>query len=89
MARGISIKSAENIEMARRAGQLAAQVLSIVEPYVVPGVSTETLDRICREHILNVQGAIPANVGYQGTPKPSSLLSTTWFATAYLHPTRF
>lgn len=69
MARGISIKSAENIEMARRAGQLAAQVLSIVEPYVVPGVSTETLDRICREHILNVQGAIPANVGYQGYPK--------------------
>ncbi|HEX5737747.1 MAG TPA: type I methionyl aminopeptidase, partial [Hydrogenophaga sp.] len=69
MARGVSIKSAQDIDMARRAGQLAAEVLSMIEPHVVPGVSTETLDRICHEHIVNVQGAIPANVGYQGYPK--------------------
>lgn len=41
----------------------------MVEPYVVPGVSTEALDRICHDHIVIVQGAIPANVGYQGYPK--------------------
>lgn len=69
MARDIVIKSAEDIEMARRAGRLAAEVLSMVEPYVVPGVSTEALDRICHDYIVNVQGAIPANVGYQGYPK--------------------
>jgi methionyl aminopeptidase len=69
MARGIPINSAKDIEMARRAGQLAAEVLSMVEPYVVPGVSTETLDRICHEHIVNIQGAIPANLGYHGYPK--------------------
>ena len=55
--------------MARRAGQLAAEVLAMIEPHVVPGVSTEALDRICHDHIVNVQGAIPANVGYQGFPK--------------------
>jgi len=55
--------------MARRAGQLAAEVLGMIEPHVVPGVSTETLDRLCHEHIVNVQGAIPANLGYHGYPK--------------------
>lgn len=69
MARGIPIHSAEDIEMARRAGQLAAEVLSMVEAHVVPGVSTATLDRICHEHIVNIQGAIPANLGYHGYPK--------------------
>jgi methionyl aminopeptidase len=69
MARDVVIKSAEEIEMARRAGQLAAEVLHMVESFVVPGVSTETLDRICHDHIINSQGAIPANVGYQGYPK--------------------
>ena len=69
MAHGIPIKSAEELKMARRAGRLAAEVLSMIEPYVVPGVSTETLDQICHNHIVNVQGAIPANLGYQGYPK--------------------
>ncbi|MGA8784666.1 MAG: M24 family metallopeptidase, partial [Polaromonas sp.] len=69
MARGIPIKSAEELKMARRAARLAAEVLSMVEAYVVPGVSTETLDRVCHDHIVNVQGAIPANVGYHGYPK--------------------
>lgn len=69
MTRRIVIKSAQDIDMARRAGQLAAQVLAMIEPHVVPGVSTEELDRICHEHIVNVQGATPANVGYLGYPK--------------------
>ncbi|MET0335336.1 MAG: type I methionyl aminopeptidase [Rhizobacter sp.] len=69
MARGTSIKSAEGIGKARQAGQLAAEVLSMIEPHVVAGVSTETLDRICHEHIVNVQGVTPANVGYLGYPK--------------------
>jgi methionyl aminopeptidase len=69
VARGISIKSTEDIAMARRAGRLAAEVLGMIEPHVVPGVSTEALDRICHDHIVHVQGAIPANLGYQGYPK--------------------
>lgn len=69
MTRGVAIQSAEGIEKARRAGQLAAEVLSAVAPHVVPGVSTEALDRLCHEHIVNVQGALPANLGYHGYPK--------------------
>ena len=69
MARDILIKSAEQIAMARRSGKLAAEVLSMIEPFVVPGVSTEALDDLCRDYIVNVQGAIPANVGYHGYTK--------------------
>ncbi|WP_429951554.1 type I methionyl aminopeptidase [Comamonas sediminis] len=69
VARDIRIKSAAEIGMARRAGQLAAQVLHMIGPHVVPGVSTEALDRICHDYIVNVQGAVAANVGYQGYPK--------------------
>ena len=69
MAHGVPIKSAAELEMVRRAGRLAAEVLGMIEAHVVPGVSTETLDRICNDHIVNVQGAIPANVGYHGYPK--------------------
>src|SRR4051812_26641623 len=69
MARGVPIRSAEDLEMARHAAQLAAEVLSIVGAHVVPGVSTEALDRICHDYIVNVQGAIPANVGYLDYPK--------------------
>ena len=69
MARNIVIKSAEDINMARRAGRLAAEVLSMIEPYVVPGVSTDALDQICNDFIVNTQGIVPANVGYQGFPK--------------------
>jgi methionyl aminopeptidase len=65
----ISIKTPEDIEKMRVAGRLAAEVLQIVAPYVKPGVSTGELDRICNEHIVNVQKAIPANVGYKGFPK--------------------
>lgn len=69
MVRAVVIKSAEQIAMARRAGGLAAEVLSMIAPHVVPGASTEALDRICHDYIVNVQGIIPANVGYHGYPK--------------------
>ena len=64
----ISIKSEQDVEKMRIAGRLAAEVLQIVAPHVKPGVTTEELDRICHEHIVQVQQAIPANVGYKGFP---------------------
>ncbi|MBS7807847.1 type I methionyl aminopeptidase [Variovorax sp. PCZ-1] len=69
MAQGIIIKSADEIAMSRRAGQLAAEVLSMIAPHVVPDVSTDALDKICNHYIVNVQGATPANVGYLDYPK--------------------
>jgi methionyl aminopeptidase len=62
-------KSPADIEKMREAGRLAAEVLAILKPHVRAGVSTEELDRIAYEHIVNVQQAIPANVGYRGFPK--------------------
>jgi methionyl aminopeptidase len=64
----ISLKSPEDIEKMRIAGRLAAEVLQVVAPHVKAGVSTAELDRICNDHIVNVQKAIPANVGYKGFP---------------------
>lgn len=64
----VSIKTPEDLEKMRVAGRLAAEVLQIVAPYVKPGVSTAELDRICHDHIVNVQHAVPANVGYRGFP---------------------
>ncbi len=53
----------------RTAGQLAADVLEMIEPYVQPGITTGELDRICHEYIVNVQNAIPAPLNYRGFPK--------------------
>ena len=64
----ITVKSPADIEKMRVAGRLAAEVLQVVAPHVRPGVSTAQLDRICHDHIVNVQGAVPANVGYKGFP---------------------
>jgi methionyl aminopeptidase len=64
-----SIKTPEQIEKMRVAGRLAAEVLEMIAAHVKPGVTTEELDCICYEHIVNVQKAIPANVGYKGFPK--------------------
>ncbi|KAF1715717.1 type I methionyl aminopeptidase [Pseudoxanthomonas sangjuensis] len=66
---GIILKTTEEIEKMREAGRLAAEVLHLVADYVKPGVTTAELDRICHDHIVNVQKAVPANVGYRGYPK--------------------
>ncbi|HEY6543349.1 MAG TPA: type I methionyl aminopeptidase [Dokdonella sp.] len=65
----VTVKTPEQIEKMRVAGRLAAEVLELLVPHVKPGVSTEELDRLAHEHIVRVQGAIPANVGYKGFPK--------------------
>lgn len=65
----VTYKTPEQIEKMRVAGRLAAEVLAMVAPHVKSGVSTAELDRICHEHIVSVQKAIPANIGYKGFPK--------------------
>ncbi|MFB2538835.1 MULTISPECIES: type I methionyl aminopeptidase [unclassified Acinetobacter] len=60
------IKTPDEITKMRVAGRMAAEILDMIEPYVQAGVSTLELDRICHEHIVNVQGAIPACIGYGG-----------------------
>lgn len=65
----VTIKTREEIEKMREAGRLAAEVLDLMTEHVRPGISTEALDRIAHEHIVQVQKAVPANVGYRGFPK--------------------
>lgn len=52
----------------RKAGQLAAQTLDMITEHVVPGVTTEELDRLCHMFITK-NGAIPAPLNYKGFPK--------------------
>ena len=63
------IKTTEQIEKMRLAGKLASEVLEMITPLVKPGISTGELDKICHDFIVNVQDAIPANVGYRGYEK--------------------
>ncbi|WP_339867947.1 type I methionyl aminopeptidase [Pseudohongiella nitratireducens] len=65
----VIIKTQDEIEKMRIAGQLAATVLEMIGEYVKPGVSTGELDRICHDYIVNVQHAIPAPLNYNGFPK--------------------
>ena len=65
----INIKSAEEIEKMRIAGKLAAEVLEMIESHVVPGITTDELNQICHDYIVNEQQAIPAPLNYRGFPK--------------------
>ncbi|CAA9890694.1 methionine aminopeptidase [Candidatus Methylobacter favarea] len=65
----IIIKTESEINKMRIAGRLAAEVLEMIEPYVIPGVTTNELDKICHDYIVDVQKAIPAPLNYHGFPK--------------------
>ncbi|MGB2517092.1 MAG: M24 family metallopeptidase, partial [Pseudomonadales bacterium] len=56
----IIIKTPDQIEKMRIAGRLAAEVLEMIEPHVKPGVTTNQLNQICHDYIVDVQQAIPA-----------------------------
>ena len=65
----VSIKTPAEQEQMRVAGRLAADVLDMIGPFVVPGVTTEELNDRCHDYIVNVQKAIPAPLNYRGFPK--------------------
>ena len=65
----IIIKSPEDIEKMRIAGRLAGRVLEMIGPHVVPGITTDELNTICHDYIVNEQQAIPAPLNYKGFPK--------------------
>jgi len=65
----ITIKSPAEQDAMREAGRLTAAVLDMIGPYVQPGVTTDELNRICHDYIVDVQQAIPAPLNYRGFPK--------------------
>jgi methionyl aminopeptidase len=72
-ASAVTIKTEQDIEKLRISGRLAAQVLEMIGQYVKPGVSTEYLDDICYDYIVNTLKVIPANVGYHGFTKTTCI----------------
>lgn len=65
----ITIKDADEIACMRTAGRLAAEVLDMITPHVVAGVTTDQLNQICHDYIVDTQGATPAPLNYRGFPK--------------------
>jgi len=66
--RSVKIHGSEDFEAMRRAGRLAAEVLDYISPYILPGITTNELDRLCDETTVN-RGAVSAPLGYRGYPK--------------------
>jgi methionyl aminopeptidase len=65
----IIIKTPEQIDKMRVAGRLTMEVLEMIKPHVKKGITTEELNQICHDYIVNEQKAIPAPLNYHGFPK--------------------
>jgi methionyl aminopeptidase len=75
----ITIKNAADITAMRVAGRLAGEVLDILTPHVRPGITTNELDRIAHDHMVQVQGCVPAPLNYAPpgyTPYPKSICTS-------------
>ncbi len=64
----VKIYGPDDFDGMRRAGRLAADVLDMIIPHVVPGVATDELDRLCHDFIV-AHGATPSPLNYRGFPK--------------------
>ena len=62
------VKDADTIARMRVAGRIAADALVEVGRHVAPGVTTDELDRIGHEYLVE-HGAYPSTLGYKGFPK--------------------
>jgi len=65
----VHIKNAEEIAKMRIAGKLAGEVLEMITPHVTAGITTDELNQICHDYIVDEQKAIPAPLNYHGFPK--------------------
>lgn len=68
MTEKIIINSQQDFISMRKAGRLAAEVLDYITNFVQPGITTEELNKLCHNMIVD-NGAIPAPLGYKGFPK--------------------
>lgn len=65
---GSEVKDAETIEKMRIAGRIAAQAMEAAAAVIAPGVTTDEIDRVGHEFLLD-HGAYPSTLGYRGFPK--------------------
>ncbi len=69
----IKIKTAQELQKMRVAGRLAAEVLDMIAPHVVTGVTTGELNKIMHNYMVNEQGTVPATLNYHGFPASSCI----------------
>ena len=75
----VPLKSQEEIEKMRIAGKLASEVLDYITPFVKPGITTDELDALCHDYMVNVQDTIPAPLNYAPPgypPYPKSICTS-------------
>lgn len=75
----VHIKTPQEIEKMRVAGRLAAEVLDYITPFVMAGISTEELDILCHNYMVDVQKTIPAPLNYAPSghsPYPKSICTS-------------
>ena len=75
----ISIKNSEDIKKMREAGKLASQVLDYITPFMKPNITTEEIDQICHDYMVNDQKTIPAPLNYAPpghSPYPKSVCTS-------------
>ncbi|MDI1258959.1 type I methionyl aminopeptidase [Aquabacterium sp.] len=75
----ITIKTGAEIDAMRLAGRLASEVLDYITPFVKPGVTTEQLDKLAHDYMVEVQGTIPAPLNYAPgghAPYPKSICTS-------------
>jgi methionyl aminopeptidase len=75
----ITIKDEAGAAGMRLAGRLASEVLDYLTPFVKPGITTNEIDRLAHDYMTQVQGTIPAPLGYQPpgyAPYPKSLCTS-------------
>jgi methionyl aminopeptidase len=67
-SRRITLYSPEAFAGMRLAGRLAAEALDMIAEHVVPGVTTEALNTLCHDFMVERE-AVPATLNYRGYPK--------------------
>jgi methionyl aminopeptidase len=75
----VTVKNEDDIRKMRIAGKLAAEVLDFITPHVQPGVTTEEIDRLCHDYMVNVQDTVPAPLNYAPpghAPYPKSICTS-------------
>ncbi|MDX8379550.1 MAG: type I methionyl aminopeptidase [Gallionella sp.] len=75
----VSIKTLQEIKKMRIAGRLTSEVLDYITPFVKAGVTTNELDKLCHDLIVDIQQGIPAPLNYAPdgyTPYPKSICTS-------------
>ncbi|WP_165064114.1 type I methionyl aminopeptidase [Marisediminicola senii] len=65
---GSDVYAPNEVDLIRQSGRIAADAISLIGQHIVAGVTTDTLDRIAHDYLVE-NGAYPSTLGYRGFPK--------------------